>query len=128
MVPPSDFADDGADRAIADLMGIEVSTLNGDAAVVRVTGEVDGYTAPVFQRAVDEGFSQGGHRVLIDLDRVEFFGTGGLAVLVEARARALREKVGLFLVCSNRIVLRPIELAGLIELFSVRTSAETALS
>jgi len=74
VVPPSDFADDGADRAIADLMGIEVSTLNGDAAVVRVTGEVDGYTAPVFQRAVDEGFSQGGRRVLIDLDRVEFFG------------------------------------------------------
>jgi anti-sigma B factor antagonist len=128
VVPPSDFADDAADRAIADLMGTEVSTLVDDVAVVRVTGEVDGFTAPGFERAVDEGFSRGVRRLLIDLDQVEFFGTGGLGVLVEARARALREQVGLFLVCSNRLVLRPMELAGLIELFAVRASAETALS
>jgi anti-sigma B factor antagonist len=127
VVPPSD-ADDLSDRAIAELMTTDVSALGADAVVVGVTGEVDGFTAPALGRAVEEAFSRAPRQLLIDLDRVEFFGTGGLAVLVEARARALRDQVGLFLVCSNRIVLRPMELAGLIDLFEVRASAETALN
>jgi anti-anti-sigma regulatory factor len=49
------------------------------------------------------------------------------ASLVRSRDRALREGVALALVCSNRSVLRPMDLTGLLELFAVSESIETAL-
>jgi anti-sigma B factor antagonist len=66
-------------------------------------------------------------RLLIDLDGVKFFGSGGIGLLVRVRTRALGEGVVLVLVCSNRLVLRPLDLAGLLELFAVSESIETAL-
>lgn len=110
------------DYNVSDLAHAEITSLGDHAVVVHVRGEVDAVTVSVFERAVIQAFDRRVRRVLIDLDGVEFFGTHGLSVLVRSRHRALREDVELALVCSNRSVLRPIELAGMSDLFVVSES------
>lgn len=86
-----------------------------DVLVVRVTGEVDLRTAPQLQQALDETLERmTGGRVVVDLTDVPFFGSPGLAVLVEAASQAdechckLRIVVGI-----NPLVRRSIEVTGL---------------
>jgi anti-sigma B factor antagonist len=112
----------------ANPIDASVLSLGDDAAVVHVRGEVDGFTAEVMARAVDQAFTLGVRRLLIDLDGVTFFGTGGVGALIHTRQRALHDGVALMLVCSNRLVLRTVELAGLLNLFSVAGSTDAALS
>jgi anti-sigma B factor antagonist len=108
-------------------MAAKVRQLTSTATLIRVSGEVDGFTAPELGRAIEERFTRGDRRLVIDLQDVDFLGTGGLAVLLEARANALRMKRKLVLVCPNRIARRPLELAGLLEMFTTAASVEEAL-
>lgn len=115
------------DSDAADLIDAAATLLEPDAAVVHVRGEVDGFTVLFARQAINEAFSLGISRLLIDLDGVVFFGSAGMGLLLQTRKRALDEKVGLGLVCSNSLVMRPLGLAGLSELFVVSDSVETAL-
>jgi len=65
---------------------------------------------------------------VVDLGEVAFFGSEGLAVLVQTRLRAQQQRTELVLVCSGPQVRRALELTGLFDLFTVATSAEEALS
>jgi len=67
-------------------------------------------------------------RLIIDLEGVEFLGTSGLAALVEARAAAAERNTELWLVCSRRQVLRPLSIAGLIDLFQIADTLPEALA
>ncbi|HEY1970622.1 MAG TPA: STAS domain-containing protein [Pseudonocardia sp.] len=93
-----------------------------DTAVLRVVGEVDMLTSPDFREAITEQLAARRQRLMIELDGVDFLGTSGLAVLVEARERAANSSVDLWLVCTTRNVLRPLEIAGLTDLFHITDS------
>lgn len=94
--------------------------------LLRVDGEVDMLTSPSLRRAIADHLTS--DRLVIDLDGVEFLGTSGLAALVEARTATRSHQVDLWLVCSSRQVLRPLEIAGLIELFQITDSVSQALN
>lgn len=112
-----------------DAISIELTEPMPETTLLRVDGEVDMLTSPSLRQAISGQISGARpRRLLIDLDGVEFLGTSGLAALVEARTEALAGGVELWLVCSNRQVLRPLEIAGLIELFQVTHSMSEALS
>jgi anti-sigma B factor antagonist len=97
------------------------------SALVRVTGEVDYFTADDWHDVIAEGLAQEPRRLVVDLAEVEFFGSPGLAVLVQARFRAQQQRTEIVLVCSSPRVRRVLELTGLLDLFTVTTSAEEAL-
>jgi anti-sigma B factor antagonist len=117
-----------SERADQDVLITTVTAPRDDVALVHVAGEVDGFTAPMMDRAIETAFGLGARRLLVDLQDLTFCGTAALAVLVTARTRARRERVAFVLVCSNRLALRPIELAGLSEVFTISASVETALT
>jgi len=99
----------------------------GGLRIVAVAGEVDMLTSPQLRTAVlDELHSAS--VLVVDLEGITFLGTSGLAVLVELRDAARTAGVSLRLVCTTRRVLRPLTIAGLVSLFDVRDSVESARS
>jgi anti-sigma B factor antagonist len=96
--------------------------------LLRVGGEVDMLSSPTLRDSIASALSGAHQRLIVDLDHVEFLGTSGLAALVEARASAEQSNTELWLACSRRQVLRPLRIAGLIQLFQVAGSAAGALA
>jgi len=97
-------------------------------ALVRVTGEVDYLTSNDWHEAIAEGLAQQPRRLVVDLGEVQFFGSPGLAVLVQARFRAQQQHTEIVLVSPSPRVRQVLELTGLLALFTLTTSAEEALS
>jgi anti-sigma B factor antagonist len=108
-----------AQAATEEPIRIQLEEPASDTALLRVSGEIDMLTSPVLRDGIAEQLTLGKSRLLVDLDGVEFLGTSGLAALVEARSSAEERKVELWLVCTNRQVLRPLEIAGLTSLFRI---------
>ena len=62
-------------------LGLDVEERDG-FAVLSVRGEVDVYTAPRFRERLIELVSEGKHRIIVDLEGVDFLDSTGLGVLV----------------------------------------------
>jgi anti-sigma B factor antagonist len=97
-------------------------------ALLRVAGEVDMLSSPTLRDNIAAALGEARQRLIIDLDGVEFLGTSGLAALVEGRTLAAERNTELWLVCSRRQVLRPLRIAGLIDLFQVADTLPDALT
>ncbi|MBN9735479.1 anti-sigma factor antagonist [Pseudonocardia sp. P1] len=93
--------------------------------VLTVRGEVDTLTAPRLGVALDELLDRpangdGDDRdVAVDLEGVTFLASSGLGVLIHTARRAARDDRRLYVVATNRAVLRPLEVTGSAQLFTV---------
>ncbi|GAA4658571.1 MULTISPECIES: STAS domain-containing protein [Amycolatopsis] len=97
--------------------------------VVSVSGEVDAGSSPRLQEgiaaahAADEPPSP---TLVLDLDRVEFLDSAGLAVLVETASDCHKAGQELRLVATGRAVLNPLKLTGLDQIFTVLDAVPAA--
>lgn len=110
---------DTADAPFDDVITLSTSTDADGGVTVTVVGEVDTFTAPVLRASLDTQLEQQPSELVIDLCGVQFLGSAGLAVLVETQKSARSRDVGLKLVASTRAVTRPLEVTGLIDLFTI---------
>ncbi len=119
----SDVPNEGTEAPFDDV--ITLSTATGEDGVVTVTvvGEVDTFTAPVLRSSLDTQLEQQPRELVIDLSGVQFLGSAGLAVLVETQKSARSRDVELRLVATTRAVTRPLEVTGLIDLFTIVDSS-----
>jgi anti-sigma B factor antagonist len=101
-----------------------------NAVVVRVSGELDMLTTPRLRQAVGEALDEAGsYTVIVDLTRVTFLGSPGLAALVEAVTKARRRGGPLRIVVDNaRPVIRPIEITGLDDVLALYETVDEALA
>lgn len=106
-------------------LGLDVTERNG-WAVLAVRGEVDVYTAPQFREQLIQLVEQGHRRVLVDLEGVEFLDSTGLGVLVGGLKRVRSHDGELALVCTQRRILKVLEITGLTKVFSIHPSVEAA--
>ena len=117
-------------RAVAstfsDIMGLQANEHGPDARVVTVVGEVDTLTAPELATFLTAQLVAA-QVVVVDLDGVQFIGSAGLSVLVEANELAIRQDRALWLVCHSRVVNRAMEVAGLGQLFTFTDSVADAV-
>ena len=99
--------------------------LADETRVVSVAGELDLYTAPEFERALQlNGCADG--QVVIDLSACTFIDSTGLGILVRADRQIGRN--ALLIVANGRAVLRAFELSGLEHRFALHPSLESALN
>ena len=110
---------DTADAPFDDVITLSTSTDADGSVTVTVVGEVDTFTAPVLRASLDTQLELQPEELVIDLCGVQFLGSAGLAVLVETQKSARSREVGLKLVASTRAVTRPLEVTGLIDLFTI---------
>jgi len=113
-----------------DQITLAVRPSSDGQTVIAVGGEVDMLTSPQLRSAVLEQFTEsaGVDLVVLDLDAVTFLGTSGLAVLIEVREAAHAAGVELRLACTARRVMRPLTIAGLVPLFDIHDTLDSALA
>jgi anti-sigma B factor antagonist len=100
---------------------------HGRTVLLVLRGDLDIVHAPALRDAlvdiVDDGV-----RVVVDMQGVEFLDSAGLGILISGRKRARASGGDLELVCSSRVVLRPIEITGLDRAFTIHRERADALN
>ncbi|HET9443417.1 MAG TPA: STAS domain-containing protein [Acidimicrobiales bacterium] len=108
-------------------LDLDVTEHNG-TAVLAVKGEVDVYTAPRLREKLVELVTQGKHRIVVDLEGVEFLDSTGLGVLVGGLKRVRSHNGDLSLVCTQHRILKVFEITGLTKVFSIHDNVESAVA
>lgn len=106
-------------------------TLEAEAAegclVLHSGGEIDVVTAPRLQDELEQLIARHpGSVLIVDLTRVSFLASAGLAVLT--RSADLGAQTRLLVVACGPATLRPLELTGLTEVIEVYESVEAAMA
>jgi anti-sigma B factor antagonist len=117
-----DVSADGTEAPFDDVITLSTDTGADGVVTVTVVGEVDTFTAPVLRSTLDSQLEQQPAELVIDLSGVQFLGSAGLAVLVETQKSARTREVSLRLIATTRAVTRPLEVTGLIDLFTIADS------
>lgn len=107
-------------------LGLDVVERNG-SAVLAVRGEVDVYTAPQLREKLIELVDQGRRKIVVDLEGVEFLDSTGLGVLVGGLKRVRSHDGDLVLVCTQRRILKVLEITGLTKVFGIHDSVDAAV-
>ena len=95
------------------------TAIEGDRATLRCRGELDLATSPVLERDVEATFAPGISEVVVDLSRVGFLDSSGLASLIAARRSARARGVRFALGPMTRQCRLTIELSGLDDHFEL---------
>ena len=102
-----------------DALTLTTRTGRDGAVTVSVAGEVDTFTAPTLRSALDSELERQPPELVLDLRGIRFLGSGGLAVLVQTQVSADARGIALRLIATTRPVIRPLEVTGLLDLFTV---------
>ena len=88
--------------------------------VVTIHGELDTYTAPQLRNQLKDLIDeQGNLTVVVDLGKMSFIDSSGLAVLVDALKRMRRHRGSLTLANPSRSTSKVFEISGLNRIFTV---------
>lgn len=96
-------------------------------SVVSVTGELDVATAPDLRSYLDEAVDRGG-LVVADLLGVTFIDSTALGILLDSLKRAESAGADLRIVVAQPRILKIFEITGVIELFSIFPTLDTAMA
>jgi anti-sigma B factor antagonist len=108
---------------------VDVSVLRAADAgvpVVKVSGEVDVYSAPALKDQLTGLLKSGASSVVVDLTDVAFLDSTGLGALVEARAATSEAGGSLPLVCNQDRILKLFRITGLDGVFAIYPTVEEA--
>ncbi|ALG09029.1 hypothetical protein AOZ06_20795 [Kibdelosporangium phytohabitans] len=94
--------------------------------LMRVLGDVDLATAPVFQKAVREQLAQR-QKFVVDMDGVDFLSSAGLAVLVDLRQQMADQDLKWAVVAARQTVTRPLEITGLLTILPIFDTVPAAV-
>lgn len=94
--------------------------------VIEIGGEVDVYTAPRLRESIVEAVEAGRHRLIIDVQKVEFLDSTGLGVLVGALKRVRADGGSLDIVCTQDRILKIFEITGLDKVFGLHATVDEA--
>jgi anti-sigma B factor antagonist len=98
----------------------------GDKTTIVVRGELDMYAAPALRDALRRAIESRVGHVVVDLSDATFVDSTSVGVLLEASGQVSAAGDRLHLICTNRNVLRTVEIAGLERHIAVAPTHEEA--
>ncbi len=107
---------------------IDVENLSQQYIALRVSGEIDAYTAPKFREQMSEAESREPAGLIVDLRKVRYLDSTGLGVMMGAAKRARERGCSLVVICTNEHILRILKISGLTELIIVAANQEEAVN
>ncbi|HWG00809.1 MAG TPA: STAS domain-containing protein [Trebonia sp.] len=107
---------------------LETAAAGADGAVLRVSGEVDVYTAPQLRDRVVKLVDDGVRHVIIDLQEVTFLDSTGLGALVGSLKRLREHDGSLKLVTTAGRITQLLRLTQLDKAFVVHESVPAAMA
>jgi anti-sigma B factor antagonist len=115
-------------KKVLGLIGALEIELEGadDIAVLKLSGQIDSYTAQEIKKIIDTHIDQGKCKIIVDLSHVDYLDSMGLSVFINAKTR-LGQKTGDIRLAGLRGKAKDVfELAGLTNLFNLFDSREQA--
>lgn len=106
-------------------LSIHVRTVDG-TQVFELTGSLDIATSPAVRAALVSASERGDHRLIVDLQRVDFLDSTGLGALIGAQRRAKEFGGEVRLVAKEGQILRLLRITGLLKVFAVYPTLEDA--
>jgi anti-sigma B factor antagonist len=100
----------------------------GDCAVLRITGELDVFTAPLLRERVLDLSAKGVVHIIADMSGVVFLDSTGLGVLVGSLKRLRTHDGSLALVMGADRVLRIFQITGLVNVLPPQPSVPDAIA
>lgn len=119
---------DPGNAAVEQVIHLNVDRPGEGVLVVHVDGDIDTLTSPLLSSYLADQFETNPRLLVLDLTRVQFLGSAGLAALIMAREEAGRRDAKLRLVSASHAVLRPLAATGLSGEFDVYDSTAAALA
>jgi anti-sigma B factor antagonist len=107
---------------------VETIGPSGDCAVLRVTGEVDVYTAPILRERIQDLTAKGAVRIIADLSCVDFLDSTGLGVLVGGLRRVRERDGSLTPVINSARILQILQITGLTKVLPPQPSVPAAIA
>jgi anti-sigma B factor antagonist len=92
---------------------------DGNAATVRIEGEIEFATAPRLRAALLDLAQRGASPVVVDLAAVSFLDSAGISLLIQAKKRFAAAGTDLVLRAPRPSVLRVLQISGVAELFQI---------
>jgi anti-sigma B factor antagonist len=108
--------------------GLEIDSSHPPVVVIRLSGEVDVFSAPRLREKVIELVNQGHRLLVVDLDAVDFLDSTGLGVLVGGLKRLRSHDGDMNLVCNEPRLLRLFALTRLESAFAIHRTLADAIS
>lgn len=124
---PEPFRDTDPNKAAAPGLSVQVEPHGGDAVVLNVAGEIDLATAPQLGDSIKAAMEQQPGTLVVDLSRVDFLASAGMAVLIGCHQQAkgvLRFRI----VATGSATFRPMELTGMTDEISIYPTRDEALT
>lgn len=101
---------------------------HGPHAVPHVQGELDMLTTPLLQESVTLALDQRPELIILDLTEVWFFGSAGIAVLLNPYDGLPASQTQVRVVADGQAVLRPLEVVGLADTVTIYPTLHAALA
>ena len=106
-------------------LAVERSRVDG-YELLKVEGELDIATASRMITALNEAIAEMSAPLVVDLTQVAFMDSTGLALLMNARRRAVRQGHGFAIICPNGPIARVFEIADMVDSLRVCPDRESA--
>jgi anti-sigma B factor antagonist len=107
-------------------LAVERSRTDG-CELLSVEGELDIATAPRMIAALNEAFASPSFPLVVDLSKVNFMDSTGLALLMNAHRRVMRRGHGFAICCPDGPLSRIFEIADMVETLRVCPDRAAAL-
>jgi anti-sigma B factor antagonist len=108
-------------------MDLDVETTErGDASILTLRGEIDVYTAPRLRQSIVDLVDGGAHRIIVDMEKVDFLDSTGLGVLVEGLKRVKTREGELAIVATHDKILKIFDITGLNKAFAIHSTVDEA--
>jgi anti-anti-sigma factor len=99
----------------------------GRVVVVAASGELDMLTAPQLRDAVQSALGQSPAGLIVDLTAVDFLGSAGMQVLMEAHNQTNGTETRFAVVADGPATSRPLKITGIADLIDLYSTLDVAL-
>jgi len=113
---------------VNQLFDVSAERRGDGVGVVRLSGEVDMYTAPQLKQCLLGLVDDGAAKVVIDLSSVTFIDSTALGVLIGGVRRLHATGGAMALVVTTRPVERVLSITGLDRVFTIQATLEDAVA
>ncbi|MFD9738528.1 STAS domain-containing protein [Umezawaea sp. NPDC059074] len=97
-----------------------------EATVLALTGEIDAASAGATRLRTLAAIDDRPAALVLDLSGVEFFGSNGIAIVLETAQRAEIRRIPFVVVAGQHRVLRPLQVTGVADRLTIRPTVADA--